>query len=175
VESPWYVFHVQSFEQLTLTASPPLHKPVMQKLMEKSRRVLHPETAHSSYAGFPSPVSQPVLPSSFNHVHELISQYAARVESGSVVMQGLDFMTSSDLAPFMTSTEAPSVQNTWLPDLYRFSSAGLSVEERYTFASAQPTPFIPSSPRIAEDQNFNFDHGSLTTELVEETSYMAWF
>ena len=149
-------------------------KPVMQKLVEKSRRILQAETAHAVYAGFPSPVSQPILPASFNHIHEIISQYAERVESRS----GMGFMTSSDLVPFKTSTSdhsTPSVQNTWLPDLYRFSSVGLSVEERYTFASAQPTPFIPSSPRVAEDKNFNFDHGALTTELVEETSYMAWF
>ena len=148
-------------------------KPVMQKLVEKSRRILHAETAHAVYAGFPSPVSQPILPASFNHIHEIISQYAERVESRS----GMGFMASSDLVPFKTSTSdhIPSVQNTWLPDLYRFSSVGLSVDERYTFASAQPTPFIPSSPRVAEDKNFNFDHGALTTELVEETSYMAWF
>ena len=148
-------------------------KPVMQKLVEKSRRILHAETAHAVYAGFPSPVSQPILPASFNHIHEIISQYAERVESRS----GMGFMTSSDLVPFKTPTSdhTPSVQNTWLPDLYRFSSVGLSVEERYTFASAQPTPFIPSSPRVAEDKNFNFDHGALTTDLVEETSYMAWF
>jgi hypothetical protein len=146
----------------------------MQKLVEKSRRILHAETAHAVYAGFPSPVSQPILPASYNHIHEIISQYAERVESRS----GMGFMTSSDLVPFKTSTSdhaIPSVQNTWLPDLYRFSSMGLSVEERYTFASAQPTPFIPSSPRVAEDKNFNFDHGALTTDLVEETSYMAWF
>lgn len=154
------------------------HKPVMQKLVEKSRRVLQ-GTAHVVYGGFPSPVSmpRPVLPTSFNHAHEIISQYAERVESRSI-MQGMGFMASSDLGPFMTSNDSSSsryVQNTWLPDLYRFSSVGLSVEERYTFASAQPTPFIPSSPRIAEDKNFNFDHGALTTELVEETSYMAWF
>lgn len=147
----------------------------MQKLVEKSRRILHAETAHAVYAGFPSPVSQPVLPASFNHIHEIISQYAERVESRS---SGMGFMTSSAIGPFKTSSSsdhAPPVQNTWLPDLYRFSSVGLSVEERYTFASAQPTPFIPSSPRVAEDKNFNFDHGALTTELVEETSYMAWF
>jgi hypothetical protein len=158
--------------------------PVMQKLLEKSRRVLHAETAHNAYAGFPSPVPQPVLPASFNHVHELISQYAARIDSSSrSLMEGMSFMTSSDLVPaaYMTSNETGAVQqqqqqqNTWLPDLYRFSSVGLSVEERYTFASAQPTPFIPSSPRVSEDKNFNFDHGALTTELVEETSYMAWF
>ena len=98
----------------------------------------------------------------------------------------MGFMTTSSesdlVPPFKTTTSdqhntvpAVVVQNRWLPDLYRFSSVGLSVEERYTFASAQPTPFIPSSPRVAEDKNFNFDHGALTTELVEETRYMAWF
>ncbi|KAF8817210.1 hypothetical protein BYT27DRAFT_7205076 [Phlegmacium glaucopus] len=150
--------------------------PVMQKLVEKSRRVLQVETTHV-YASFPGPVPQPVLPASFNHVHHLISQFAERVESRSLV-QGMGFTRSSNLAPFMSSTDtssSQSVQNAWLPDIYRFSSVGLSMEERYTFASAQPTPFIPSSPRVAEDKNFNFDHGALTTELVEETSYMAWF
>ena len=172
--SHWYVFHVHHPSGLRIShVNTAPQKPVMQKLVEKSRRILHAETAHAVYAGFPSPVSQPILPASFNHIHEIISQYAERVESRS----GMGFMTSSDLAPFKTSSDhnTSSVQNTWLPDLYRFSSVGLSVEERYTFASAQPTPFIPSSPRVAEDKNFNFDHGALTTELVEETSYMAWF
>ena len=165
--------HVNAVLSLSLSLS--LKKPVMQKLLEKSRRILQSETAHAVYAGFPSPVTQPILPASFNHIHEIISQYAERVS-------GMSFMTSSDLSPFKTTTTSdhsntPSVQNNnaWLPDLYRFSSMGLSVEERYTFASAQPTPFIPSSPRVAEDKNFNFDHGALTTDLVEETSYMAWF
>ena len=148
----------------------------MQKLAEKSRRVLHvePQAAQVVYGRFPSQVQQRVLPASFHHVHKLISQYAERVESRSA-MEGMGFMTSSDLAPLMTSTDAPSVQNSWLPDIYRFSSMGLNVEERHTFASAQPTPFIPSSPRVTEDKDFNFDHGALTTDLVEETSYMAWF
>ena len=178
VGSLWYVVScnfISGFRTLTLTR--PSFKPVMQKLVEKSRRILHAETAHAVYAGFPSPVTQPILPASFNHIHEIILQCAERVESRAV-MQGMGFMTSSDLVtPFKTTSDptAPSVQNTWLPDLYRFSSVGLSVEERYTFASAQPTPFIPSSPRVAEDKNFNFDHGALTTDLVEETSYMAWF
>ena len=176
--SLWYVFHVTLYIRFSDShADTAPFKPVMQKLVEKSRRILHAETAHAVYAGFPSPVTQPILPASFNHIHEIILQCAERVESRSV-MQGMGFMTSSDLVtPFKTSSDhaAPSVQNTWLPDLYRFSSVGLSVEERYTFASAQPTPFIPSSPRVAEDKNFNFDHGALTTDLVEETSYMAWF
>lgn len=156
---------------LTLTR---LLKPVMQKLVEKSRRILQAETAHAVYSSFPTPVTQPILPASFNHIHEIILQCAERVESRSL-MQGMGFMASSDLAPFKAPSDPSSIQKAWLPDLYRFSSVGLNVEERYTFASAQPTPFIPSSPRVAEDKNFNFDHGSLTTDLVEETSYMAWF
>jgi hypothetical protein len=75
---------------------------------------------------------------------------------------------------------------TWLPDVYRFSSHGVGIDERYRiangteaggdegFASAQPTPFMPSEPRIAANDAFNFDHGALTAELAE-TSYMAWF
>ena len=92
----------------------------------------------------------------------------------------MGFMTTSSesdlVPPFKTSTTTSDhqhntvpavVQNTWpgLLDLYRFSSVGLSVEERYTFASAQPTPFIPSSLRVAEDKNLNFDHGALTYRL----------
>ena len=52
---------------------------------------------------------------------------------------------------------------------------GLSVEERYTFASAQPTPFVPSEPRISETDNFNFDYGAMTFDPVEGASFMAWF
>lgn len=68
-----------------------------------------------------------------------------------------------------------------LPDIYHFSSMGVGVEGRYSFTPATSTQqqqksnlFVPSSPRIAEDEKFNFDHGALTAEL-EETSYMAWF
>lgn len=67
-----------------------------------------------------------------------------------------------------------SASDAWLPDIYQFSSVGLGTEERYTFASAQPTPFIPSLPRVGQNESFNFDHGALTADL-EETSYMAWF
>lgn len=73
---------------------------------------------------------------------------------------------------------------TWLPDVYRFASMGVGIDERYHiggranggdgFAAAQPTPFMPSEPRIAATDAFNFDHGALTAELAE-TSYMAWF
>ncbi|KAJ6525276.1 hypothetical protein DFH09DRAFT_1188758 [Mycena vulgaris] len=70
---------------------------------------------------------------------------------------------------------------TWLPDVYHFSSMGVGIDERYRiggsgegFAAAQPTPFIPSEPRIAATDAFNFDHGALTADIAE-TSYMAWF
>jgi hypothetical protein len=63
-----------------------------------------------------------------------------------------------------------------MPDIYQYASAGVGVEERYTGAQAQtqPTPFIPSSPRVDQNDTFNFDHGALMVDL-EETSYMAWF
>ncbi|KAJ3892799.1 hypothetical protein GG344DRAFT_44607 [Lentinula edodes] len=63
----------------------------------------------------------------------------------------------------------------WLPDIYSFSTVdGIGVENRYKPASAPPTPFVPSSPRVDENEKVNFEHGALTTDL-EETSYMAWF
>jgi hypothetical protein len=61
-----------------------------------------------------------------------------------------------------------------MPDIYQYTSVGVGVEERYTGAQAQPTPFIPSSPRVDQNDTFNFDHGALMVDL-EETSYMAWF
>ena len=63
----------------------------------------------------------------------------------------------------------------WLADIYHFGSLGPSGEERSLGAATLPTPFIPATPRVAEDQIFNFDHGALSAGLLEETSYMAWF
>ncbi|KAF8968960.1 hypothetical protein BDZ97DRAFT_1797210 [Flammula alnicola] len=141
--------------------------PVMQKLSEKAQRVLFkwhsPENSQMSYAGYPQP--RPMLPASLTGVHAVISQT-------------MDFTSSSrgQQSVPSASNESPHLaQESWLPDIYHFSTLGLSLEERYTFASAQPTPFIPSSPRVAENENFNFDYGALSTGLVEETSYMAWF
>ncbi|KAJ7510220.1 hypothetical protein B0H11DRAFT_2216027 [Mycena galericulata] len=73
----------------------------------------------------------------------------------------------------------------WLPDVYHFASMGVGIDERCcigggnsgegSFASAQPTPFIPSEPRIAaNDAAFNFGHGALIAELAD-TSYRVWF
>ncbi|KAJ3780693.1 hypothetical protein GGU10DRAFT_414928 [Lentinula aff. detonsa] len=62
-----------------------------------------------------------------------------------------------------------------LPDIYSFSTVeGIGVENRYKPASAPPTPFMPSSPRVDKDEKINLEHGALTTDL-EETSFMAWF
>lgn len=69
-----------------------------------------------------------------------------------------------------------SSNGTWLPDIYRYSSVGLGLGDRYQVPFPQPpTPFVPSLPRVAETKDFNFDYGDLTVGLVEETSYMAWF
>ncbi|KDR82363.1 hypothetical protein GALMADRAFT_57068 [Galerina marginata CBS 339.88] len=146
-------------------------------LAEKSQRVLfHRHNAEASSmecAEYPQP--QPSLPPSFDNVHCLISQAAERIEARSIAKAVNT--KGPPLRGSQLAAVAPSkpVQESWLPDIYHFSTLGLNVEERYTFASAQPTPFIPSSPRVAETEKFNFDHGALSLDLVEETSYMAWF
>lgn len=77
-------------------------------------------------------------------------------------------------------THDESLHRPWMPDIYSFTTAaGVGVESRYPsyrekFASPQQSPFMPSSPRVGEDENINFDHGALMTDL-EETSFMAWF
>ena len=77
--------------------------------------------------------------------------------------------------PSTSSLRSLPPAESWLPDIYKFSSAGVGVEDRYGFFSQLGRPFMPSSPRIAETKDFNFDHGDITVGLVEETSYMAWF
>ncbi|KAF8182616.1 hypothetical protein BJ912DRAFT_928505 [Pholiota molesta] len=157
--------------------------PVMQKLAEKSQRALaNRHTADGSgntqtgYAMFPQP--QPTLPPSFSGAHPLIAQAAERMEARSQGRRDPPPSAGSTSTAAATGRPGGAVdhaQESWLPDIYHFSSLGLSLEERYAVASAQPTPFIASSPRVAENQTFNFDHGALSVGLVEETSYMAWF
>lgn len=87
---------------------------------------------------------------------------------------GLTSTASSSRSGSHSTDPAPS--DTWLPDVYRFSSVGLGLDDRYKTPIPQPTtPFVPSLPRVAETKDFNFDYGDLTIGLVEETSYMAWF
>ncbi|KAH9480181.1 hypothetical protein JR316_0006779 [Psilocybe cubensis] len=146
--------------------------PVVQKLLDKSQRVLlqrramDPSQTHDMI--YPQP--QPQLPPSFMNVHFILSQLAERIEARDPCKR-LASSSSADLQHSSLNTE----QESWPSDIYQFSSVGLNVEERYSIASTQPTPFIPSSPRVAQNEKFNFDHGALRAGLVEETSYMAWF
>ncbi|KAJ7928078.1 hypothetical protein B0H13DRAFT_2265321 [Mycena leptocephala] len=151
--------------------------PIMEKLAEKARRAC---SQWHSAAPLPAPssASGAQLPPAFHHAHATLAQYAEE-------------MTFAP--PRVPLPHSPPVKDaadadaeTWLPDVYRFSSHGVGIDERYRiangnegggdegFASAQPTPFMPSEPRIAANDAFNFDHGALTAELAE-TSYMAWF
>lgn len=141
----------------------------MQSLMEKSQRVLLQRRGFETALELPRP--RPELPASFNGVHTELSHLAEKIEALSMGSLPNRIGTTQDLplSPLKT------LQESWPSDIYHFSSLGLSVEERYTFAAPQPTPFIPSSPRVAENEKFNFDHGALSSGLVEETSYMAWF
>ncbi|KAJ7643980.1 hypothetical protein FB45DRAFT_285047 [Roridomyces roridus] len=148
--------------------------PIMEKLADKARRACAQHSSSSTPGAQPTPasVSGVQLPPAFRHVHPILARYANE-------------MTFSPAgAPPPPHDKADSTE-TWLPSVYNFASAGVGIDERYrvgggrneeglTFASAQPTPFIPSEPRIAANDSFNFDHGALTAELAE-TSYMAWF
>ncbi|KAJ7505125.1 hypothetical protein B0H11DRAFT_1976949 [Mycena galericulata] len=146
--------------------------PIMEKLTEKARRAC--TQGHSTTpATLPAPasVSGAQLPPAFRHAHPILARYA-------------DEMTFSPAGPALPSQDTKQNAEAWLPDVYHFASMGVGIDERYriggtngeeAFASAQPTPFIPSEPRIAaNDAAFNFDHGALTAELAD-TSYMAWF
>jgi hypothetical protein len=118
-----------------------------------------------------------LLPPSFMNVHSSLSRYLEQIIA-THPMQIPDFtlLTSNIRQPprqyIQPSGTARSDE--WLPDIYRFNTVGVGVEERYTVALAQPTPFMPSEPRVAENETFNFDYGALTSGLTE-TSYMAWF
>ncbi len=57
---------------------------------------------------------------------------------------------------------------------YSFTPLATTVQQQHRKQPQQQNLFVPSSPRIGEDEKFNFDHGALTADL-EETSYMAWF
>ncbi|KAJ7781753.1 hypothetical protein DFH07DRAFT_791344 [Mycena maculata] len=140
--------------------------PIMEKLSEKARRAC--AQWHSSTTAPPASVSGAQLPPAFRHAHPILARYA-------------DEMTFAPAGAPVPPQDARPDAEAWLPDVYHFASMGVGIDERYriggreeAFAAAQPTPFIPSEPRIAANDAFNFDHGALTAELAE-TSYMAWF
>jgi hypothetical protein len=64
-------------------------------------------------------------------------------------------------------------QESWLPDIFQFSSAILNPEEK--FASKPQMPFTPAKPRVDQNESLNFDYGALFVDSVEENSFMAWF
>lgn len=150
-------------------------QPIMEKLAEKARRAC--SQWHSTAPPPPSAAASGTqLPPAFHHAHPILARYAGEMTfvPPRVPMPGSP--------PLKDTTDADA--ETWLPDVYRFASHGVGIDERYRiggsshgdegFASAQPTPFMPGEPRIAANDNFNFEHGALTAELAE-TSYMAWF
>ncbi|KAF8895147.1 hypothetical protein BD779DRAFT_1608834 [Infundibulicybe gibba] len=148
--------------------------PVLDKLAGKSRRIyLHWRNNRAHDTDVTMSSGQQILSPSFTGVHHALTRYAEQI---------CDTATTQDVAPASSNPHSPQshlvppihVSDAWLPDIYRFNSAGVGIDERYSFASARPTPFIPSSPRIDENETFNFDHGALTADLAE-TSYMAWF
>ncbi|KAF5361070.1 hypothetical protein D9756_004646 [Leucocoprinus leucothites] len=171
--------------------------PHIQKLAEKGRLTLRQSATSASLTatGNPYPVT---LPPSFAKAHPLLSDQAERMGLDAPVVRPRgagppsSASTSSSHTGHTRSTSPVSsatirtsgglVES--LPNIYHFSSMVNSVDEKYSLpplatsvntTRRQPQNlFVPSSPRIGEDEKFNFDHGALMSEL-EETSYMAWF
>ncbi|KAF5330267.1 hypothetical protein D9758_014459 [Tetrapyrgos nigripes] len=143
--------------------------PVIQKMAEKARRVFQEKGPQPHMDAMLTRPAQTLLPCpSFLAAHVSLQQYLARLQHALP-------MTSASVIPTQAYTfQDPS--RSYLPDIYHFNSAGIGIEERYRiqtpFASAPPTPFMPSSPRVDPDEDFHFDHGALATDL-EETSFMA--
>ncbi|KAK7056963.1 hypothetical protein VNI00_002681 [Paramarasmius palmivorus] len=153
-----------------------LSQNIIQKMNEKARGIHLQWRSSQSGADVPMSVNTSqvrlgdvgasYVPPSFSGAHLTLCQYLEHLKSvtPSLVMP----------SPASIMEYTPSPSNDWLPDIYRFNSMGVGIEDRYRFASAPPTPFMPSEPRVGEQESFNFDHGALMTDL-EETSYMAWF
>ncbi|KAF8650016.1 hypothetical protein AX16_005468 [Volvariella volvacea WC 439] len=78
--------------------------------------------------------SKSLLPSAFTSVHPHLANYAEQQQD---------------------QPNSTAASETWLPEIYEFNCAGVGIEERYV---SQASPFTPSSPRVAENANFNFDH-----------------
>jgi len=139
--------------------------------MAKAQHTLLRRHTGPSAIKYPQQQLEPELPPPFIKAHALIIQTAEKIKT-----QTLIWGEGSNL-PLPQSVETPelSTQQAWLPGIYHSSSLGLDIEERHSFVLTQPTSFMPMSPRVGENEKFNFDHGELTSELIEETSYMAWF
>lgn len=177
--------------------------PHITKLAERGRLILRQNAPSSSLisAGNPYPVTPPPC---FEEAHRILSERVKRLGLIAPVVRSRARGNGNGSGHSSTSSSTPTGQNPHstsgtdeglglslpesLPDIYHFSTVGVGVEERYSFTPLATTvlqqhrqqqqqpqnPFVPSSPRIAEDEKFNFDHGALTADL-EETSYMAWF
>jgi len=168
----------------------------MEKMAGRARRMFlqtHPAnspSAHSgqliyqnrgattSYSPAQSPLNQ--LPESFSDVHPYLARYVEQIKfTAAPVPQDYQYHTTGQRGlqsrPQAGAPDPRTAGESWMPDIYQYASVGVSVEERYgARAQAQPTPFVPSSPRVDENETFNFDHGALMVDL-EDTSYMAWF
>ncbi|KAF7314467.1 4Fe-4S ferredoxin-type domain-containing protein [Mycena kentingensis (nom. inval.)] len=173
--------------------------PIMEKLAEKARRACAQWHGTASTPPEAASASGAALPPAFRHTHSTLTRYA----------EEMTFTPPRVPTPHPPAMVVKDNTSYWLPDVYRFASIGVGIDERYrvppalpishvdernanghgdgaiasaiatangtvAFAKAQPTPFMPSEPRIAANDTFEFEHGALTAELAE-TSYMAWF
>ncbi|KAF7365020.1 4Fe-4S ferredoxin-type domain-containing protein [Mycena venus] len=97
--------------------------PIMEKLAEKARRAC--SQWHSAVPPPPpSSVSGAQLPPAFHHAHPTLAQYAEEMTFAPprVPLPG---------HPPLKDAAMEADAETWLPDVYRFSSHGVGIDERY--------------------------------------------
>ncbi|KAH7870935.1 uncharacterized protein C8R40DRAFT_1055685 [Lentinula edodes] len=146
--------------------------PVVKKMLDKTTRGAPVPHSGSSV----SLQISPHLSSTFHDSHPYLKQYLQDLNKP-VYNIGSFERPAHSYPDSHRRLQPPYYDGTgpWLPDIYSFSTVdGIGVENRYKPALAPPTPFMPSSPRVDENEKVNFEYGALTTDL-EETSYMAWF
>lgn len=151
----------------------------MDKLTSKTRSCLRQYCASPNREEIRSNTqsSEAPLPASFKDVHPSLVRYAEEIKCTPSHCSDLPPSPVASYHPRQTESSSAITDRrggTWLPDIYRYASAGVGVEDRYRRPSPQPTPFTPSSPRCDDKEEFNLDHGALTNQFGE-TSFMAWF
>lgn len=167
VPMPWYLSSLLLI--FFLGAKFPFQT-VLQRHLEKAQRILLSANNVDRFRSNHSVGRSITLPPSFASSHATIIKLAEAIASRSNEFEGDCASQAMTLRP--PSPSAMS-QDSWLPDIFHFSSAILNPEEK--FASKPQMPFTPAIPRVDQNESLNFDYGALFVDSVEENSFMAWF
>ncbi|KIY68324.1 hypothetical protein CYLTODRAFT_395596 [Cylindrobasidium torrendii FP15055 ss-10] len=176
--------------------------PMLEKVATNSRNK-HAEATRRSESrmhGHDGSLTMCMLPESFKGVHSSVTKYAQEMILTPVRMSptlGNSALYSQSGHEGGYRGHSGHLQNAvynesqmWLPEVYRFASAGVAPNEQFTttpglpgglevtrssrVAQSDPSPFTPMDPRVGKHETVNLEHGEITVDLTD-TSYMAWF